>query len=374
MLLFTLTYHANNIVKQTITIDSIIVKILTYFWFGNVFNKFLGEEYMKIFAYGIRDDEKPSLEEWKVINPEIQVAYTQDLLTSETAKLAKGADSVVVYQQLDYNRDSLAALADVGVTNLSLRNVGTDNIDFDAAREFKFNISNVPVYSPNAIAEHSMIQLARLLRQTKELDAKVAEHNLRWAPTIGREMRMQTVGIIGTGHIGRVAINILKGFGAKVIAYDKYPNAELMSEGLYVDSLDELYAQADAVSLYVPGLPENYHLIDAEAIGKMKDGVVIVNTARGNLVDVDAIIAGLNSGKISGFGMDVYENEVGLFNEDWTNRDFPDEKIADLIARKNVLVTPHTAFYTTKAVSEMVQQSFDAAVVFGKGEKPETFV
>lgn len=329
---------------------------------------------MKIFAYGIRDDEKPSLEEWKVINPEIQVDYTQDLLTSETAKLAKGADSVVVYQQLDYNRDSLAALADVGVTNLSLRNVGTDNIDFDAAREFKFNISNVPVYSPNAIAEHSMIQLARLFRQTKELDAKVAEHNLRWAPTIGREMRMQTVGIIGTGHIGRVAINILKGFGAKVIAYDKYPNAELMSEGLYVDTLDELYAQADAVSLYVPGLPENYHLIDAEAIGKMKDGVVIVNTARGNLIDVDAIIAGLNSGKISGFGMDVYENEVGLFNEDWTNRDFPDEKIADLIARKNVLVTPHTAFYTTKAVSEMVQQSFDAAVVFGKGEKPETFV
>ncbi|MGQ2284658.1 D-2-hydroxyacid dehydrogenase [Leuconostoc pseudomesenteroides] len=325
---------------------------------------------MKIFAYGIRDDEKPSLEEWKAANPKVEVDYTQDLLTPETAKLAEGADSAVVYQQLDYTRETLTALANVGVTNLSLRNVGTDNIDFDAAREFNFNISNVPVYSPNAIAEHSMIQLSRLLRRTKALDAKIAKHDLRWAPTIGREMRMQTVGVIGTGHIGRVAINILKGFGAKVIAYDKFPNAELQAEGLYVDTLDELYAQADAISLYVPGVPENHHLINADAISKMKDGVVIMNAARGNLMDIDAVIDGLNSGKISDFGMDVYENEVGLFNEDWSNKEFPDSKIADLIARENVLVTPHTAFYTTKAVLEMVHQSFDAAVAFANGETP----
>ncbi|CAH1852607.1 D-2-hydroxyacid dehydrogenase [Convivina praedatoris] len=325
---------------------------------------------MKIFAYGIRDDEKPSLKDWEAANPEIEVDYTQELLTPETAKLAAGADSAVVYQQLDYTRETLEALAAVGVTNLSLRNVGTDNIDFDAARELKFNISNVPVYSPNAIAEHSMIQLSRLLRRTKPMDEKVVRHDLRWAPTIGREMRMQTVGIIGTGHIGRVAINILKGFGAKVIAYDKYPNAELQAEGLYVDSLDELFAQADAISLYVPGVPENQHLINADSIAKMKDGVVLVNVARGNLMDLDAVIDGLNSGKIADFAMDVYENEVGLFNKDWEGKEFPDPKIADLIARDNVLVTPHIAFYTTKAVQEMVHQSFDAAVAFAKGETP----
>lgn len=325
---------------------------------------------MKIFAYGIRDDEKPSLKDWEAANPEIEVDYTQELLTPETAKLAAGADSAVVYQQLDYTRETLEALAAVGVTNLSLRNVGTDNIDFDAARELKFNISNVPVYSPNAIAEHSMIQLSRLLRRTKPMDEKVARHDLRWAPTIGREMRMQTVGIIGTGHIGRVAINILKGFGAKVIAYDKYPNAELQAEGLYVDTLDELFAQADAISLYVPGVPENQHLINADSIAKMKDGVVLVNVARGNLMDLDAVIDGLNSGKIADFAMDVYENEVGLFNKDWEDKEFPDSKIADLIARDNVLVTPHIAFYTTKAVQEMVHQSFDAAVAFAKGETP----
>ncbi|MCO0831841.1 D-2-hydroxyacid dehydrogenase [Fructobacillus sp. W13] len=329
---------------------------------------------MKVFAYGIRDDEKPALKDWESQNPEIEVDYTQELLTPETAKLAEGADSAVVYQQLDYTKETLEALAAVGVKNMSLRNVGTDNIDFDAAKELGFNISNVPVYSPNAIAEHSMIQLSRLLRRTKPMDNKVAKHDLRWAPTIGREMRMQTVGIIGTGNIGRKAINILKGFGAKVIAYDMFPNKELQEEGLYVDSLDELYAQADAISMYVPGVPANHHMINKDSIAKMKDGVVIVNCSRGNLVDIDAVIDGLNSGKISDFAMDVYEEEVGLFNEDWSGKEFPDPKIADLIARDNVLVTPHIAFYTTKAVDEMVHQSFDAAVSFAKGEKPSIAV
>ncbi|MDF7627385.1 D-2-hydroxyacid dehydrogenase [Leuconostocaceae bacterium ESL0723] len=329
---------------------------------------------MKIFAYSIREDEKPALKDWEQAHPDVEVAYTDELLTPETAALAKGADSVVVYQQLDYTKETLEALAAVGVTNLSLRNVGTDNIDFDAAKALHFNISNVPVYSPNAIAEHSMIQLSRLLRRTKPMDEKVARHDLRWAPTIGREMRMQTVGIIGTGHIGRVAINILKGFGAKVIAYDKYPNPELQKEGIYVDNIDDLYAQADAISLYVPGVPENYHLYNRESIAKMKDGVILVNVSRGNLMDIDAIIEGLDSGKISDFAMDVYEHEVGLFNEDWEGKPFPDPKIADLIARDNVLVTPHIAFYTTKAVSEMVHQSFDAAVSFAKGETPKIAV
>ncbi|KRN77738.1 D-2-hydroxyacid dehydrogenase [Weissella minor] len=325
---------------------------------------------MKIFAYGIRKDEEPALQQWVEKHPEVEVDFTDKLLSPETASLAEGADAVNVYQQLDYTRETLTALQEFGITKMSLRNVGIDNIDLDAAREFSFDISNVPVYSPNAIAEHSMIQLSRLLRRTKELDRKIANHDLRWAPTIGREMRMQTVGIIGTGHIGRVAIKILQGFGAKVIAYDKFQNDEIKAEGLYVDSLDELYAQADAISLYVPGVPENHHLIDADAISKMKDGVVLVNVARGNLMDIDAVIAGLDSGKISDFAMDVYEEEVGLFNADWSDKEFPDAKIADLIDRENVLVTPHTAFYTTKAVYEMVTQSMDASLAFINGETP----
>ena len=328
----------------------------------------------KITVFGVRDDERPSLEEWKKQHSDVEVVDTADLLTADTAKIAEGSDGVVTFQQLDYTADVFNALADLNIDKMSLRNVGTDNIDFEAAKAHNFKISNVPVYSPNAIAEHSMIQLARLLRRTKELDAKIAKHDLRWAPTVGREMRMQTVGIIGTGHIGQVAIGILEGYGAKIVAYDKFPNDAIKAKGYYVDSLDELYAQADAISLYVPGVPENEHMIDDAAIAKMKDGVVIVNCARGNLMDIDAIIKGLDSGKISAFGMDVYEQEVGLFNFDWSNETFPDPKIADLIDRENVLVTPHTAFYTTKAVEEMINQSMDANLEFINGGTPKIAV
>lgn len=324
---------------------------------------------MKIFAYGIREDEQAALREWMSNHPEVEVDFTDKLLDPETAKLAEGADAVDVYQQLSYTPETLTALHELGINKMSLRNVGTDNIDFETARRFDFSISNVAVYSPNAIAEHAAIQGARVLRQTKALDNKIANHDLRWAPTIGREVRMQTFGIIGTGHIGRVLIDILKGFGSKIVAYDVYRNPELEAEGIYVDTLDELYAQADAISLHVPSLPENYHMINAESIAKMKDDVVLINVSRGDLMDIDAVIDGLNSGKIFGLAIDVYENEVGLFNSDWSGKEFPDAKIADLIARDNVLVTPHTAFYTTKAVYEMVTQSMDASLAFIKGEE-----
>ncbi|KGI03331.1 D-2-hydroxyacid dehydrogenase [Oenococcus oeni] len=329
---------------------------------------------MKIYAYGIRDDEKPSLKEWETAHPEVEVAFTQELLTPETTKNAAGADGVVVYQQLPYTRETLQALADQGIHQMSLRNVGIDNIDLKAAKELGFKISNVAAYSPNAIAEHAAIQLARILRRSKELDAKVAKRDLRWAPTIGREVRMQTVGVVGTGRIGRVLIQILQGFGAKIVAYDIFKNPDIDKQGLYVDSLDELYAKSDVISLHVPSVKENIHMINKDSIAKMKDGVVLVNVARGDLVDTDAVVAALDSGKVSGMVMDVYENEIGIFNEDWEGKKFPDARLDDLIDRPNVLVTPHTAFYTTKAVLEMVHQSFDAAVAIANGQETRNLV
>ncbi|GJM48368.1 D-2-hydroxyacid dehydrogenase [Weissella soli] len=327
---------------------------------------------MKIFAYGIRNDEIPYVEAWEQTNPEIEVGYTQELLDPETAKLAAGADAAVVYQQLDYTRETLSALAAVGVTNLSLRNVGTDNIDFDAAREFNFNVSNVPVYSPNAIAEHAAIQVAALLSQAKVMENKIQSHDLRWEPTIRREVRDQVVGVVGTGHIGRVFMNIMKGFGAKVIAYDVFRNPELEAAGVYVDTLEELLEQSDIISLHVPHIPgTNDHMIDADAIAHMKDDAVLVNVSRGALVDTDAVIAALDSGKLYGFVIDTYENEVGVFNADWRDTEFPDARLLNLINRENVYVTPHTAFYTTHAVREMVHQSFDAAVAFANGGEKE---
>ena len=327
---------------------------------------------MKIFAYGIRNDEKPALEDWKSAHPEVEVDYTQELLTPETAALAKGSDSVVVYQQLDYTPETLKALAEAGVTNMSLRNVGTDNIDFETAKALDFNISNVPVYSPNAIAEHAAIQVAALLSQAKVMENKVQKRDLRWEPTIRREVRDQVVGVVGTGHIGQVFMRIMEGFGAKVIAYDIFKNPELEKKGYYVDSLDDLYKQADVISLHVPDVPANVHMINDKSIAEMKDGVVIVNCSRGPLVDTDAVIRGLDSGKIFGFVMDTYEGEVGVFNKDWEGKEFPDARLADLIDRPNVLVTPHTAFYTTHAVRNMVVKAFDNNLKLINGEKPDS--
>ncbi|MCT6807253.1 MAG: lactate dehydrogenase, partial [Bombilactobacillus sp.] len=175
-----------------------------------------------------------------------------------------------------------------------------------------------------------------------------------------------------TGHIGQVFMRIMEGFGAKVIAYDIFQNPILKKKGYYVDTLDELYAQSDVISLHVPDVPENIHMINDDSIKKMKDDVVIVNVSRGPLVDTDAIVRGLDSGKIFGFVMDTYEGEVGIFNEDFSNKELPDKRLADLIARPNVLVTPHTAFYTTHAVRNMVINSFDNNLKLINGEKPDT--
>ncbi len=326
----------------------------------------------KIFAYAIREDEQPFVKEWEKAHPEVEVEFTDKLLTPETASLAKGADGAVVYQQLDYTAETLQALADNGITKMSLRNVGIDNIDMAKAKELGFQITNVPVYSPNAIAEHAAIQAARILRQDKRMDEKMAKRDLRWAPTIGREVRDQVVGVVGTGHIGQVFMQIMEGFGAKVIAYDIFKNPKLEEKGYYVDSLDDLYKQADVISLHVPDVPANVHMINDDTIAEMKDGVVIVNVSRGPLVDTQAVVRGLDSGKVFGYVMDTYEGEVGVFNEDWQGKEFPDAHLADLIDRPNVLVTPHTAFYTTHAVRNMVVKAFNNNLALVEGNEPET--
>ncbi|UQS84277.1 D-2-hydroxyacid dehydrogenase [Bombilactobacillus thymidiniphilus] len=326
---------------------------------------------MKIVSYSIREDEMPALNAWKQEHPEVDVQIEQDLLTPQTAKKAQGADGVVVYQQAPYDRATLQALHDAGIKNMSLRNVGTDNIDMEAAKELGLKITNVRVYSPNAIAEHAAWLMGRLLRREPEYTDKIQKRDLRWAPEIGREMRMQTVGIIGTGHIGRVLIDILKGFGAKVICYDIFQNPELKAEGLYVDSLDDLYSQADIISLHVPSVKENIHMVNDTSIAKMKKGVIIINVSRGDLVDTDALIRGLDSGKVAGAGLDVYEDEVGIFNEDWNGRPFPDERLNNLLERKDVIVTPHTAFYTETAVENMVNISHNDNIKLINGQEPD---
>ncbi|QEA32265.1 D-2-hydroxyacid dehydrogenase [Secundilactobacillus malefermentans] len=310
---------------------------------------------MKIIAYGIRDDEKPYLDQWSK-DQGIEVKAVSELLDEDTVSLAEGYDGAVVYQQKPYTASVLDKLASYGIKSLSLRNVGVDNVDADAIKRNGFTVTNVPAYSPEAIAELTVTQLMRLLRRTPVFDKKQAAGNLMWAPDIADELGHMTVGIVATGRIGRAAMRIYKGFGAKVIAYDVFHNPELEKEGIYVDSMDELYAKADVISLHAPATKENEHLLNDDAFSKMKDGVWILNPARGALIDTDALIRALDNGKVAGAALDVYEDEVGIFNTDFGSFDaIPDERLKNLMKRDNVLVTPHVAFYTRTAVKNMVQ-------------------
>ncbi|GAK48201.1 D-lactate dehydrogenase [Secundilactobacillus oryzae JCM 18671] len=310
---------------------------------------------MKIIAYGIRDDEKPYLDQWSK-DQNIEVKAVSELLDEKSVDLADGYDGAVVYQQKPYTAEVLDKLASFGIKSLSLRNVGVDNIDADAIKRNDIKVTNVPAYSPAAIAELTITQLMRLLRRTPVFDKKQAAGNLQWAPDIADELGHMTVGVVATGRIGRAAMRIYEGFGAKVIAYDVYRNPELEAKGIYVDSMDELYAQADVISLHAPATKENEHMLNDETFAKMKDGVWILNPARGAIIDTDALIRALDSGKVAGAALDVYENEVGIFNTDFGSFDaIPDERLKNLMARDNVLVTPHIAFYTKTAVKNMVQ-------------------
>ncbi len=316
---------------------------------------------MKIIAYGIRDDEKPYLDKWSEENSDVEVESTGKLLDESTVDQAKGADGVVTYQQKPYTAAVLDKLGSFGIKFLSLRNVGVDNVDADAAKRNNIQVTNVPAYSPQAIAEFTVTELMRLLRRTPTFDRKQANGDLRWAPDIADELNQMTVGVFATGRIGRAAIQIYKGFGAKVIAYDIFHNPELEKEGIYVDSPDELYAKSDVLSIHAPATKENEHMLNDDAFSKMKDGVYILNPARGTLVDTDALIRALDSGKVAGAALDVYEDEVGIFNTDFGSFDkIPDERLKNLMKRENVLVTPHIAFYTKRAVRNMVYFAMDA--------------
>ncbi|MQS53404.1 D-2-hydroxyacid dehydrogenase [Companilactobacillus mishanensis] len=330
---------------------------------------------MKIFAYGIRDDEEPSLRNWKKANPDVEVDHTDQTLTPATAKLAAGSDGIVTLQTTPYDRESLQILNDEGIKNISIRNVGYDNFNFDDLADFDMKLTNVPVYSPNAIAEHAVLMIGRLLRRIPEVDVKFDNGDFTWAPTVGKEYREQTVGVIGTGHIGRVAIQMLQGMGSKVIAYDVFHNEDIEKQGLYVDSLEELYKEADVITLHVPLTSDNAYMIDEKAISQMKDGVYIINCARGELISTDALIAGLDSGKIAGAGLDVLDHENNVFGKKWGSIDnLPDPKIKNLAERINVIMTPHNAFYTETAIRNMIEISFNSNKDLIEGKIPDTLV
>jgi D-lactate dehydrogenase len=323
---------------------------------------------MKFIAYGVRKDEEGYANAWSQEHG-VEVKLVSELLNKETVKLAKGYDAIIAYQQLPYEDEIFTTMKEYGIKDLSIRNVGVDNIPADVAKANDVRVTNVPSYSPSAIAELAISGLMQLLRRMPEFNEKLAKGDFRWEPDIAKELHTMTVGVVGTGRIGRAGINIYKGFGAKVLGYDVFHNPELEKEGMYVDTTDELFAQADVITLHAPATKENYHMINKDSIAKMKDGVYIINTARGDLLNAEDLLAAVKSGKVAGAVLDVYENEVGIFNSDFTGKEIPDATLKALMEQKNIILTPHVAFYTETAVKNMVDVSFDSAAdMVSKGE------
>ncbi|MFD1429142.1 D-2-hydroxyacid dehydrogenase [Lacticaseibacillus mingshuiensis] len=308
---------------------------------------------MKIIAYGARVDEIPYMKQWAQETGN-ELTIKEELLEADTVEWAKGYDGINCLQTTPYSAAVFDKMGDYGIHYLTLRNVGTDNVDFAAAAKNGVTLANTPAYSPEAIAEFAVTMTLNLLRRVGEV-----EHALRHGDyagstqLIGRELRSQTVGIIGAGRIGRAAIQMFSGFGAKVITYDPHPSKDDTLACRYAD-MDELLAASDVVDLHIPGVPANDHIIDARALAQMKPGAVLINTARGNLVDTAAMIAALESGHLAGAGIDTYEHETAaLLDMAHTGR-FSDPQWDQLQKMPNVLLTPHVAYYTETAVHNMV--------------------
>lgn len=315
---------------------------------------------MKFVAFNVRADEQPFFDKWAQANG-VDVTTLPNELTEATMHQADGADAIIALQTGTYPESVFDMMKANGTKVLSIRNVGTDNLPLAKAKANNIAVTNVPAYSPAAIAEFSVTQLMQLLRRIPVVNEKMRRGDYRWAPDIGQELNEMTVGVIGTGRIGRAAMQIFEGFGAKVIAYDPYPAPDLKEQGIYVASLADLYRQADVITLHIPGTEANHHMLDEAAFAQMKQGVYILNMARGSLIDTKALIAALKSGKVAGAALDTYENETPIFNHDLTGQTISDEVFNELQSFPNVLVTPHIAFYTTHAVKNMVEVACNSA-------------
>jgi len=290
-------------------------------------------------------------------NRGIEWHFLEFRLTLDTAYAAKNARAVCVFVNDQLDRPCLEVLARQGIELVVLRCSGFNNVDIDSARELKLTVTRVPVYSPHAVAEHAVALLLTLNRKIHRAFNRVRELNFSLNGLVGFDLYGKTAGLIGTGKIGRVTGQILHGFGMRVLAYDPFPNHEWAKQtGVeYVEALFPLLQNSDVVSLHTPLIPETRYTIRAETIALMKPGSILINVSRGGLVDTRALIKALKSGHIAGVGLDVYEEEEGIFFEDLSGTVLHDDELARLLTFPNVLITSHQAFLTKEALTEIAR-------------------
>ena len=320
---------------------------------------------MKIAFFDAKPYDKPSFDKFGA-EKGIQFKYFETKLSEDTVNLANGYDGVCVFVNDTVNAPVIDRLAEMGVRFVALRCAGFNNVDCRHAFG-KVHIMRVPAYSPYAVAEHAMAMLLTSIRRIHKAYIRTRDFNFSLSGMTGFDLHGKTVGVVGTGRIGRVFIDICRGFGMKVLAYDKYP-AEGLDNGDTVRyaALDELFANSDIISLHCPLTEDTYHLIDDEALQKCKRGVVILNTSRGALVDAEALLNGIKSRKVGAACLDVYEEESEFFFEDFSGHILEDDVLARLISMPNVIVTSHQAFLTEEALSNIAETTVNNIVELTK--------
>ncbi|GAB4476248.1 MAG: 2-hydroxyacid dehydrogenase [Anaerolineae bacterium] len=302
-----------------------------------------------------------------------QLIFYEPRLTYNTVTLAESCPAVCVFVNDDLSERVLNRLYDQGTCLVALRSAGFNNVDLEAAERLGMTVVRVPAYSPYAVAEHTVGLILTLNRKFHRAYNRVREGNFALDGLLGFDLNGRTVGIIGTGKIGRVTASILRGFNCHVLAYDPYPHPEIeQMGGRYVD-LDTLLAGSDIVSLHCPLTPETYHLIDAQALVRMKPGAMLINTSRGALVDAEAAIEALKSGQLGALGLDVYEEEADLFFEDLSGRVITDDVFARLLTFPNVLITGHQAFFTREALTAIAETTISNITLFEDGSGCEGY-
>lgn len=290
-------------------------------------------------------------------------------LSAETVFSAKGAEVVCVFVNDKLDRACLNKLQEMGVKHVALRCAGFNNVDLASAKEFGLSVTRVPSYSPHAVAEHAVALLLSLNRKIYRAYNRVREHNFSLNGLVGFDVFGKTVGIIGTGRIGKIAAQIFKGFETNVVAYDPYPSKEWAHQyGIQYVDLPTILKTSDIISLHVPLSPETFHLFKSDTFALLKPGAVLINTSRGKLIDTTALIDSLKSGQLGGVALDVYEEEEGIFFEDLSDQLLQDDELTRLLTFPNVLITSHQAFLTKEALMEISRVTTDNIQRMKRGE------
>lgn len=319
---------------------------------------------MKIAFFDAKSYDKPGFERYAA-GTDLQIKYFDTHLNEDTVSLAAGYDAVCVFVNDIVNETVVNKLYEMGVKAIALRCAGFNNVDTKACFG-KIHVFRVPAYSPYAVAEHAMALLLTVNRHTHKAHNRTREFNFSLQGLTGFDLYGKTVGIIGTGKIGKVFANICRGFGMDILAYDPYPDEKA---GFTYVELPELFAKSDIISLHCPLTDETKHLINKDSIALMKKGVTIVNTSRGGLIETDDLIEGIKNETIGAACLDVYEEEGDLFYEDFSGHIVQDDTLVRLIAMPNVIVTSHQAFLTNEALDNIAATTVDNILKFFAGEQ-----